>query len=1435
MKFVFFILSLLIAGNAYSQCTSSTFRFILRGSGAESAQSIIEIAGGDMIIGGETSSFGAGDADLFLTRITRSGQIVWSKTYGGAAREQFRRMTLALDGSILLAAQTFSYGNARGEAVAMKIDVDGNLIWSSKFALSGDSSLGLDMLSTTDNGYVLTGLEYASNWLSDWMIVKLDDTGNVLWTKRLELDTDETAYSAIQKGDTLIVTGMGRHPNEHADIYLKMSLADGTLYSTDAYSIDNRSSFSTKIEHSPTGEYRVGVHIIDGADYTWKQDGFVIFDENMFPKQAFKLNISTPYNNGWYSGFVQTADNGYLLASSPKTGNAGYLFKFDQNHNLVYTKRFSSTQQMWTGHTIEASDGSIWTVGMEDDHVLVIKLTPTAMFDNCPNEDVSRTTTPVSYTKIPGYAFSTVSDYNFPNIHFTPTVGNFTFTVDSLCRTAGVCGEVTIQGRDTVCSLTDSVTYIARTGPCGIGTTNWTLPAGATYRIVNDSTIRAVFGAAGAQQVIVENHLACESQRDTLLVRVLLSPALELGRDSIVCNGSAVTLDAGAGFRTYSWQDGSTAQTYLVNGMTGKYYVTTTDYCNNVFSDTIHVTYRSVADFSVSPTDTTLCASAPVNLLATGGDTYVWTPATYLNNANISNPVATPTASIVYNVLISDTVCMRNQSLTATVNIITPPTLELGADTIICNGAAVTLDAGAGFQTYRWQDGSTSQTLTATAAGEYYVDVTDNCNNIISDTIHVIHRTAAQFAVTPTDTTVCASAPVNFQATGGDVYTWTPNTYLSADNISNPVATPAQSITYNLLISDTVCNRSQSFTINVDVEQVPTLELGADTIICNGAAVTLDAGTGFRSYRWQDGSTSQTLTATAAGTYYVDVIDNCNNASTDTIRLSYRSAAQFTVTPTDTTVCASAPINFQAAGGDVYTWTPNTYLSADNISNPVATPAQSITYNLLISDTVCNRSQSFTINVNVPQVPTLELGADSVICDAGAITLDAGTGFRSYRWQDGSTSQTLTINASGTYYVDVIDNCNNASSDTIRLTYRPAALFTVTPADTAICLPGQINYRATGGDTYAWTPNTYLSADNIANPIATPTQAITYNVLISDTVCNRSQQLTVNVTINQTPTLELGTDSTICDGRVITLDAGAGFRSYSWQDGSTSRTYTVNAQSGEYYVRATDNCNNVVTDTIRLDYRSAAAFTVNPTDTSLCEPTQINFLATGGDTYRWTPDTYLSADDISNPVGMPTESIVYSLLISDTVCNRTEQLTVRVNIDPAPDVTVSKSNDINCSVGAAQLIATGGTRYEWSPVTGLDNPTIANPVARPGASTTYTVRAYNATGCYTDDSVRIEFVKIGSAEIYAPTGFTPNGDGVNDLFRLKSSGENKIKVFSVYNRWGELVFTTTDASKGWNGMYKGVMQEAGAYYWFVQASNPCDGEFLRKGHVILIR
>ncbi len=150
-------------------------------------------------------------------------------------------------------------------------------------------------------------------------------------------------------------------------------------------------------------------------------------------------------------------------------------------------------------------------------------------------------------------------------------------------------------------------------------------------------------------------------------------------------------------------------------------------------------------------------------------------------------------------------------------------------------------------------------------------------------------------------------------------------------------------------------------------------------------------------------------------------------------------------------------------------------------------------------------------------------------------------------------------------------------------------------------------------------------------------------------------------------------------------------------------------------------------------------------------------------------------------------------------------------------------------------MATGGERYEWAPANSLNNAAVANPVARPQETITYTVTAYNSLGCSSQDSIKVFFNKIGSAEIYLPNAFSPNGDGRNDVFRLISIGGNTLKVFSVFNRWGELIYTTNDISRGWDGTFKGKFQEPGAYYWYLKAWNPCDGDVFKKGNVILVK
>ncbi|MBW8685987.1 gliding motility-associated C-terminal domain-containing protein [Chitinophaga rhizophila] len=1291
MRFFLLLLSLLVVHNVYPQC-ANTFRYTLQGSGTDAAYDIQELSGGDLVIGGQTNSFGAGGYDFFLIRITKTGNIVWSKTFGGPADETIRKMRLARDGNILITGQTRSFGHFPGHALAMKVDVNGNVIWSVAVAEGNETTLGVDIYSAADNSVILSGSSYQSSSTSDWLVAKIDGNGNLAWFKRLDGSFTEDVFSVIQKGDTLIVNGDSSPLAEYSLVMAKLSFADGTLYETRAFQMGNKGAFSSNLQYS-SGQYRINSHLINASSYAQKEDAFIILDTaSLTPLNSFKIHTSPNYNNYYFTGFYQTADGGFIAATSPSASNEGYLYRFNQQSNLVSTHRYTSSQNLILSGAVEDSDGAIWLVGTEGNDAVVMRLTANGEFEYCTNEPVQGVTTPIS---ISDHTFSWISQslYNAQMTTHTPVVTDFTFQIDQLCNIP-VCGNVQITGPATSCSLTDSLTYFASTGAVCATNWRWILPAGISSRMENDSMIRLLPSGAGTYEIIVENLAGCSIQRDTLTLTVTVSSA--------------------------------------------------------------------------------------------------------------------------------------------------PRSIHLGSDTTLCTAATLLLDAGAGFDRYLWQNNSTGRTLVASAAGTYFVRAWNSCNEEFSDTIQVRYRQPSDFIATPQDTTYCNPlSPVQLSATGGQVYQWSPATYLDNAQIANPVARPAATITYTVTITDTVCNVSQTRDVNIRITPSPrSINLGNDTSLCNATILLLDAGAGFARYQWQNNSTAQTLTVSSPGTYFVRAWNDCNEVFTDTVQVRYRSLSDFTATPQDTAYCIpSAAIQLSATGGQVYQWSPASFLDNAQIANPVARPDASITYTVTITDNVCNVTQTRDVEINITPSPrSISLGNDTVLCRAATLALDAGVGFARYQWQDNSTGQRFTVSGPGTYFVTAWNSCNEAFTDTIRVRSQ-AENFVVTPQDTMVCTSfAPVQLAASGGHLYQWSPVEFLDDPQVSNPVSRPGAAITYSVTITDTVCNVSRTLDVHVNVVVSPrSINLGNDTTLCNAATITLDAGAGFARYQWQDNSTNQTYNT-GRAGIYTVRAWNSCNEMFTDNIRISQRSADNISVTPGDTAFCTATSpIQFNASGGDLYQWMPATYLDDPLISNPTGRPDASITYTVTISDTVCNYSRDLQVNVTVNASPDIQLSKTNDVNCAVGAAQLSVTGADRYEWMPDASLSAVDIANPVVRPRQTTTYRVKAYSTGGCMTEDSITVNFENTGVANIYLPTAFTPNGDGRNDIFRVVTTGAVEMKELSVFNRWGELVFSSNNISRGWDGTCKGVISEPGAYYWFVKATTPCAGEIFKRGHVILIK
>ncbi len=177
---------------------------------------------------------------------------------------------------------------------------------------------------------------------------------------------------------------------------------------------------------------------------------------------------------------------------------------------------------------------------------------------------------------------------------------------------------------------------------------------------------------------------------------------------------------------------------------------------------------------------------------------------------------------------------------------------------------------------------------------------------------------------------------------------------------------------------------------------------------------------------------------------------------------------------------------------------------------------------------------------------------------------------------------------------------------------------------------------------------------------------------------------------------------------------------------------------------------------------------------------------------------------------------------------------VKLKINSLPDIRVSKSNDLDCSNGSAQLQVSGAYQYTWWPVTGLNYANRANPVARPTAPTKYIVTGTDINGCVNKDSVMVDILTVRKGENLMPNAFTPNGDGLNDCFGIRYWGVVSKFDFSVFDRIGNLVFHTNNPNDCWDGRYKGQMMPGATYVYFIRAINNC-GPIERKGTVVLLR
>lgn len=575
-----------------------------------------------------------------------------------------------------------------------------------------------------------------------------------------------------------------------------------------------------------------------------------------------------------------------------------------------------------------------------------------------------------------------------------------------------------------------------------------------------------------------------------------------------------------------------------------------------------------------------------------------------------------------------------------------------------------------------------------------------------------------------------------------------------------------------------------------------------------------------------------------------------SNTPTDSTVIQIRDYDTLGIVPDTASICKNTSIQLVAYNGyTTYQWDPDPTLSSLIIRNPIATPVNpATTYYCTSTFGTCHgRDSAFIQWKKLNLVSKTEIYCKDAA--TGEIQVDVNNAWlapveysiNNSVWQPGNIFTGLPV---GVYRIKVRDatGCMDSLDVSITQLY-PDFLISNIQTQAASCSgspDGMITINLAGGKN----PYQY-SLDGItfqSNNVFYVT-AGTYSVFVKDDNNCAAFQSSIVIPLNNTVSLEAGTDKTICEGKSVQLNTVSNANSFAWWptlalDNALLQNPVANpAGTIKYYVTATTGiCNRV--DSVTVFVNPAPVPNAGP-DSTICFGRNIQLRGSGGVSYFWTPASSLNNNRLQNPttVSLPG-NITYSLHVVDANgCNSLKKDEVLITV--TKQAVVDAGRDTVLGIGqpiqlhANDLNFVGFTQYNWTPAYGLNNPQIANPLVNLDRDITYTIEARTAIGCLATDQVTIKVYR--GPDIYVPNAFTPNGNALNDVLRAFPVGITEFRYFRIYDRWGSLVFSTTNPAIGWDGRIKGSAQPVSTFVWVAEGVAYTGKLIQRKGTVTLIK
>ena len=863
-----------------------------------------------------------------------------------------------------------------------------------------------------------------------------------------------------------------------------------------------------------------------------------------------------------------------------------------------------------------------------------------------------------------------------------------------------------------------------------------------------------------------------EEEKDSIVIIVNDLPEVYLGKDTTICLGDSFTATADSA-KSYLWNTSDTTSNITIDSA-GEYIVTVQNLNQCESKDTISINFISCKTNFLTNDTIEICQGDTV-LIHGGNITNEswWSDHTFnlINDSLIEVfPINSPA---VFYIGSSD---IYADSIVVLVH--ENPNVQLMEDTTICNGDKITLTANASGK-YTWSSNESSIEIEINQAGVYWLEIENayGCSGNDSMELFIQDLPVVNLG---NDTTICSGENIILDAENNEL-----NPKWSTGDSTSQITVNYEGIFHVNVIDNIGCSDVDS--IELFINELPVVKLGNDTSICRGQSFKLTTDYPNLKHSWNNEDTANSISVFTSGKYSVTVMDNTGCRSSDSIDVKINELPILNL-GNDTFICSGESIELNAENINF-----NLIWNTGETNSKIAVSKED-TYHVQVTDT--NGCSNFdTLKLLVHNVPAVNVGEDTSVCKGNSIELIAETSAQEYYWNTGDLTKKITVDTDGYYTIEVTDSMGCKGTDSIKLSFIELPSVNL-GNDTLICEGKNITLNAFNpGATYIWNTRD-------RSHLITVFDAGTYSVTVSNEI-GCTQNDSINIEIRDLPDVFLGNDTLICKNESLTLHADYGENyTISWSTGSDQNQITID-RKGLFVVDVIDDIGCAGRDEIYVS-QEILPDPFYEKELNFCEGTGLELTpASGYEDYPiyWLQNKYSTTHTVF-------ESGVYSGIIEGDYCIDTTEIYV-TKID-TPDAVIIDANSKShyCfEYESTQLNLLFEDKNEFTFIWDEFGETNNVEITQSG---NYPVTVYNEN-CSSRYSYEIKDYCPGN--LYVPNSFTPNNDGLNDVFIPVSYGTIDSYQFTIYNRWDHVVFFTNDIHEGWDGKLADKIQMNDVYVY----------------------